>query len=143
MTSTREDLQALVAESLREVAYTCTRTWEAWQYGTMTDEDFTPAWEDDELTGSMADEIVKAGYVKPPTAEGMTELWEFIEASDEQGETVAIQDASRRTWIVGSNEEGDHWANSFEHEEDDRPMPCLLAYASIKYPVTILTPVAP
>ena len=60
MTAAREDLQALVAESLREVAYTCTRTWEAWQYGTMTDEDFTPAWEDDELTGSMADEIVKA-----------------------------------------------------------------------------------
>lgn len=25
------------------LAYACTRAWEAWQYGTMTEEDFTPA----------------------------------------------------------------------------------------------------
>ena len=72
MTAAREELQALVAESLRDVTYTCGRVWEAWQYGTMTDEDFAPAWEDDGLTGSMADEIMKA--IKPRLAQTVGRL---------------------------------------------------------------------
>lgn len=43
-----------VADSLSEVVYTCSRSWDAWHYGTMTDEDFSPAWEDDTLVGEIA-----------------------------------------------------------------------------------------
>jgi hypothetical protein len=140
VSAARDELQALAAESLRDVAYTCGRVWEAWSYGTMTYEDFAPAWESDELTGSIADEIVKAGFVRQPTAADSKELWEALEWFDDAGASLSIQDAGQRAWIIVCDEEGDHWANSFEHEDDDRPMPCRLTYAPIKYPVRIFAP---
>lgn len=55
-----EAAKEAVYEPLREVAYTCSRSWEAWHYGTMTDEDFAPAWEDDTLMGEIAESVLAA-----------------------------------------------------------------------------------
>lgn len=55
---TREQIAEASAEVLRDVAYVCGRVWEAWQVGTMSEDDFAPAWEDDELTFSIADAVL-------------------------------------------------------------------------------------
>lgn len=49
-----------VHESLCETVYTCGRVWEAWNVGTMSEDDFAPAWEDDELINDIATEALKA-----------------------------------------------------------------------------------
>lgn len=43
-----------VADGLNETVYTCSRVWSAWGYGTMSEDDFAPAWEDDELVDDLA-----------------------------------------------------------------------------------------
>lgn len=55
-----EAAKVVVADCLRETVYTCGRVWEAWQVGTMSEEDFAPAWEDDELINDIATEALKA-----------------------------------------------------------------------------------
>jgi hypothetical protein len=47
------DLREAIAEVLRDTTYSCGRVWQAWQYNTMTEDDFSPAWEDDELLDSL------------------------------------------------------------------------------------------
>ena len=54
----RDELAEKFAEALRDVAFTCSRVWEAWQYGTMTQDDFSPAWENEELIGSLVDAVL-------------------------------------------------------------------------------------
>lgn len=61
MTDNRDELPSKVAEALAEElgdTYHCSRTWEAWQYGTMTEEDFSPASEDDDFLMGAADRII-------------------------------------------------------------------------------------
>lgn len=53
-------VEKAVHESLRETVYTCSRVWEAWSVGTMSEEDFAPAWEDDDLINDIATEALKA-----------------------------------------------------------------------------------
>lgn len=55
-----EAAETAITESLRETVYTCGRVWEAWQVGTMSEDDFAPAWEDDELINDIATEALKA-----------------------------------------------------------------------------------
>lgn len=42
-----------VVDTLTDVAWTCARDWSGWQYGTMGQDDFAPAWEDDGLVDSL------------------------------------------------------------------------------------------
>lgn len=53
-----DSLRALLAEHMRGNTYLCTRVWEAWQYGTMTDEDFEPAGENDEFMDDLTQGIL-------------------------------------------------------------------------------------
>ena len=54
-----------VASCLGDV-YSCTRTWNAWGYGTMSQEDFDPAWTDEELLESIVDSVVKLRALPAP-----------------------------------------------------------------------------
>jgi hypothetical protein len=65
-----EALSVIVAEGMRDVAYSCTRVWEAWQYGTMQQEDFAPAWEDEDLIGGIVEDALKAGFTQAAPAGG-------------------------------------------------------------------------
>ena len=109
----RDEIQALVSESLRDVAYTCGRAWEAWQYGTMTQDDFSPAWEDDELVGSMADALILAGYVKSQlvtTAEEVRCLPSGSFFTDSNGRGYIAMGNGPRRGYFGENAPEDGWA---------------------------------
>ncbi|MEC5149175.1 hypothetical protein [Cryobacterium sp. GrIS_2_6] len=73
----REALREVVAECLRDITYTCGRVWEAWQYGTMTQDDFSPAWEDDEVTGGIVDAILAALPYREPEPREVTTFEEL------------------------------------------------------------------
>lgn len=55
----RETIADVIAENLGDV-YCCTRVWESWQVGTMSQSDFHPAAEDEDVTFDMADAILNA-----------------------------------------------------------------------------------
>lgn len=50
---TREQIERELEEYLKDHLYVCTRSPEAWQYGTMTLEDFVPAWDDWDIIESI------------------------------------------------------------------------------------------
>jgi hypothetical protein len=67
MSDTRTDREALIelaAEALRDTTYACGRVWEAWQYNTMTEDDFSPAWEDPYILANIVDTILTAGFAR-------------------------------------------------------------------------------
>lgn len=49
-----------LAEALSGVIYGCSRDWSAWSYGTMSEEDFYPAWEDEEVLDGLVTEALAA-----------------------------------------------------------------------------------
>lgn len=59
MTTHLEAAKESLADGLSEITQVCTRDWSAWSYGTMTEEDFHPADQDDELLTSLATEVLK------------------------------------------------------------------------------------
>lgn len=56
----RERLLQAARESLDDVWY-CGRVWSAWGYGTMSEEDFCPACECDDIVESVARHVYAAG----------------------------------------------------------------------------------
>ena len=56
----RAKVEEAISECLSEIAFLCGRVWEAWGYGTMTEDDFTPAIEDEEFMAGIVDEVLKA-----------------------------------------------------------------------------------
>ena len=66
-------MREAVAEVISETTYTCSRVWEAWHYGTMTDEDFSPAWED----GVLLTEVVQAVLAALPAPRTVTTVEEL------------------------------------------------------------------
>ncbi len=48
----REKARELIAQTLKG-NYSCGRVWEAWQVGTMTQDDFTPLEEDDDVINDL------------------------------------------------------------------------------------------
>lgn len=60
--SDEQDLTDIIAEGIRG-AYWCDRVWSAWQVGTMSEDDFTPA-EDTDLPGDIARSILAAAQEK-------------------------------------------------------------------------------
>jgi len=48
-----EELRAAIAAALRDDVFRCGRVWESWHYGTMTEADFSPAWEDDDVIDNI------------------------------------------------------------------------------------------
>lgn len=62
MPTERDELRDALAEVLGDV-YVCSRVWEAWNVGTMTQDDFSPASEDEDLLDSLIEAI--KGRVEP------------------------------------------------------------------------------
>lgn len=60
--ATREEklraIQEQIADSSSDVAYTCSRVWSAWSYGTMTEDDFVPVEADEEFLESLSEAIL-------------------------------------------------------------------------------------
>lgn len=52
----RERVADAVAEALADV-YACGRVWEAWSYGTMSEDDFSPAGEDPDILDNVIDAV--------------------------------------------------------------------------------------
>lgn len=63
-----------LANAVSDVTYTCGRVWSAWGYGTMTEDDFTDASQDEEWLYSTV-EVVRDS-LQPPVddAESLTNL---------------------------------------------------------------------
>ena len=82
MSSIPEAIEAAKVEALQhlsETVYLCGRVWEAWSYGTMTEDDFTPAVEDDEFVDEMVRDIVTAAA---PIIEARAKAEALREAAD-------------------------------------------------------------
>ncbi|SDK80822.1 hypothetical protein [Arthrobacter sp. ok362] len=62
--SARDELAELLAGEIPSDIYACNRVWEAWSYGTMSQDDFTPANEESDLVAEIADAVLAAGYRK-------------------------------------------------------------------------------
>ncbi len=110
----RDKLRDLIAEGLGDT-YACTRVWSAWSYNTMTEDDFKPAWEDEEILYGIADAILKARPTpkeesksvqkrkaiqmrgKPPK-EDKREEWISVEKNDL---VMAISDAIAMSSVIG------------------------------------------
>jgi hypothetical protein len=58
----REAVALAIGETLGD-SYDCTRVWSAWGYGTMSENDFAPLWEDNERLHEIADAAI-AAYIK-------------------------------------------------------------------------------
>ena len=85
MTTDTTALQERIAQALREgEALQCTRVWEAWQVGTMTDEDFADA-----SDGPLPGEIVAA--VLPIIA---AEVLAASEKAWDDGESSGLTEAA-------------------------------------------------
>lgn len=65
-TEQAENLRSLISDHLTSM-YACTRVWEAWGVGTMTEDDFTPARETD-FVEDLARAIEAAALTTPPAA---------------------------------------------------------------------------
>lgn len=55
----RDDLRDELAKILADT-YVCSRVWEAWEVGTMSSQDFSPASEDEEIVDSLIDAVLAA-----------------------------------------------------------------------------------
>lgn len=98
----RRELDYHLSNVLQGVTYTCSRVWEAWDYGTMTQDDFMPAEQDAELVGSLVDTVEEMGYVKLRRIEDLEELealpeFSLIKFGDRFGRvqmhTIAVLDS--------------------------------------------------
>ena len=84
----REALRTAVLSAFHDDVLICTRVWEAWGYGTMTADDFTPAIESDEFIDSLMDAVLAARHRSLPEAhrewgvlcEGFDPFWYPTEA---------------------------------------------------------------
>lgn len=63
----RESVRDAVAEAL-DGLYTCGRVWSAWSYGTMSQDDFAPAGEDDDVVDNITDAAIAAMAAAPSSA---------------------------------------------------------------------------
>jgi len=50
---TAEDLKKEISDYLGDTTYNCTRVWSAWEYGTMSRDDFKLAQDDDDFMDSL------------------------------------------------------------------------------------------
>lgn len=104
--STRHKGIEAIAKGLRDVAYSCGRVWEAWQYGTMSQNDFSPAWEDDELLDSLVAELVAAGFISEPQNETTDELLRMMRTTIPWSRELCVaieakvRDLVRPSWSV-------------------------------------------
>ena len=56
----REKVRDAIAEALGDMIFCCTRQWSAWGYGTMSQNDFVLASEDDGILDELTDAAVSA-----------------------------------------------------------------------------------
>lgn len=76
-------IRAILERHLRETVFCCTRVWEAWSVGTMGEDDFNPAWENDELLDGLARELAEPARLNTlaPASGGTAETDAFIKAN--------------------------------------------------------------
>ncbi|MDJ0322137.1 hypothetical protein [Pseudarthrobacter sp. PS3-L1] len=72
--SERDELAAQLADKIPDDIYSCVRVWEAWGFGPMRQEDFTPVVQDADVMAELADALIEAGYRKPRIITTVEEL---------------------------------------------------------------------
>lgn len=80
----KEKVIDVLRKHLTSDIYFCTRVWEAWQVGTMGEEDFTPVNEDDDFIEELATALI-APLPSPPN-ESMIEALKQIEQMSDTGD---------------------------------------------------------
>ena len=73
----REEVKRELAEYFEDSVYWCTRVPEAWSYGTMTLEDFEPAWGDSEIIESVL-EICQVPHTSPTLADHVEAIRTYL-----------------------------------------------------------------
>ena len=99
----RDALIDAIAQGLRGTWH-CTRVWEAWHVGTMSQDDFEPA-DESETPTEIADAVL-ALLAAPPAAQA--EGWMDIETAPKDGQAILVTDG-RGCYCVEWNEEFDWW----------------------------------
>lgn len=82
--TTLDRVRDAVAEALGD-AYHCTRDWSAWSYGTMSQDDFMLAWEDEDFVQEMARAVVTAAQPVVATVSELDALPAGTVVLDERG----------------------------------------------------------
>ena len=100
---TREALAEIVRSHLTST-YHCTRVWEAWHVGTMTEDDFEPASESD-MAEDIADAILANHPPRAPLTEEQIE-WMQEAASRINPDELVIRVADLRA-VLGISAEGE------------------------------------
>lgn len=82
------DLRDRIANALQDDIYACTRVWEAWQVGTMTADEFTPAWENDDvldnILGALGDMVPVAEHERLVDEAEAIRLKDLTEANNDR-----------------------------------------------------------
>ncbi len=101
----RERLRYAIADSLGDI-YVCSRVWSAWSYGTMSEDDFAPAADDDDVLDNLVDAAI-AALAQPPEApaarlapDGGEVSRLVLQPTDEQINELWRQ-ANNAPWIKG------------------------------------------
>jgi len=107
MNDAKDDaIRDALAEGLSEVAYLCGRVWEAWDYGTMGEDDFAPASEDEEFLDSLVVAVREA--VKPRVIENVEEMDELPLKCVLRNESGLVIQNYPAGWTIS----GDGWYES-------------------------------
>lgn len=128
-----EPLADVIAAALDSDTTVCTRVWEAWSYGTMGPDDFTPLAEEPDSLRNIADAVLAAGYRKPRTISTAEELDAAIVRAFEEAQNLVLFDGWR-PWIIWENDQGDTRVSSLPVEDD----PAHLGLSDIPLPVTVM-----
>ncbi|MGP4995505.1 hypothetical protein [Glutamicibacter ardleyensis] len=95
-----DKMKLAVSEVISETTYMCSRVWEAWQYGTMTDEDFEPAWENDTLLTEVVEAVLAVAQQVVNSVEELDAL---------PFESVVIDASEDQFKFVADGEGGSYW----------------------------------
>lgn len=75
---TREEVTQELSEYFKDSVYWCERVPEAWSYGTMSLEDFIPAWDDDDILESVLD-LCGVPEIAPTLADHVEAIREYLQ----------------------------------------------------------------
>lgn len=98
---TREEVAQELSDYFKDSVYWCERVPEAWGYGTMTLEDFTPAWGDDDILESILD-VCEVPETAPTLADHIEAIKKYLSENNlpEMTKTAFLADLEEVKGLV-------------------------------------------